>query len=275
MSSGSSRRALWTLLIDIECPGKVWLTGRTSLARIGKDPQSLRKSGLLLRRQEVSEVQVCTSQLHFRDLLLDRLFNITTSSQPAPAMPTNLPTEVLLQILRYALLAQPPYIDACGQIKHKLLSKQLISIQREVLDVIFHNTIITIPSEFLQDSLRRFCYRETRDEILQVYIRKQGVLKRISAPGCLYLHDEVRKHKSQLIRLVVQDDPSVEYSVHGLLDRTYELLDWANAIGLYWECVDMQAVVQRCLRFYEPTDQLQVGILRSEAQKLHGLTRRS
>lgn len=161
------------------------------------------------------------------------------SIRPVRTNFNSLPVELQLEILRCSLVIRAPRIDTYGRLKHALLdsefSKELVSIQKLVLDVLFHSTVITISSGYIRRSLET-SYMD-------------GASRSVH-PQFLRLHDLTHgRHKRNLMRLVVRDD-----NIPGVPDPLYlvgQWQCWARAIGLPWECVDIRHVVRRFLNPYE------------------------
>ena len=57
----------------------------------------------------------------------------------------SLPTEIKLEILRYAFIASPPWLDKLGRMCHPLLDYEFRHFRAEILDVFFHTVPLWIP----------------------------------------------------------------------------------------------------------------------------------
>ena len=78
-----------------------------------------------------------------------------------------LPTELKLEILRQAIIANPPHIDWQGNLCGTILSDELVQIRDEVLDVRFHTVPLRIPFSWIHSSrpLREAEFLKVHDQV--------------------------------------------------------------------------------------------------------------
>ena len=129
-----------------------------------------------------------------------------------------IPTEIQLEIVRYAIIADPPRLDHFGELSHPLLlNTSDFHIHSLVEDLIFHASAIIIPyvSEYWPPS-------EAIDE-LDLFLE---------------YHDRIHgKAKRHLIHLTVVDRPTQERNEEEsvLFYMDMEWIDVAQAVGLHIE----------------------------------------
>lgn len=83
-----------------------------------------------------------------------------------------LPTELQLEILRYALIADPPQLDCLGDLGHPLLDISNSHIHDMVEDTIFHATTVAIPHK----NMMSLCFE--LDSFFEYHDRVHGKAKR-------------------------------------------------------------------------------------------------
>lgn len=108
-----------------------------------------------------------------------------------------LPCELRLEILRMAIGDSPPYINQYGRLHHKLLSKKLLAIRGDVLDVIFHTVPIRVPKLYVD-----FWHPSTKPDFVKMHDAVQGIYQRHR----VQLRPSVERSRSRFLELVERLD---------------------------------------------------------------------
>ena len=127
----------------------------------------------------------------------------------------SLPTELQLQILRWAVIADPPYIDDSGRLQHNLLKPQLNWLRTEVLDVIFHSAPLSISFDNIEEWRDTLKLSSWAESFFEFHDRSHG------------------KDKRSGTRLEVEYDVDRELLEYGDMDTCSQ---WMTAMGvLEWD----------------------------------------